>query len=63
MKFRLQCREAHRLAIEGMDRRLTLGERVRLRAHLLACEACTSLNAQMRLLRGAMRRLGRDAPR
>ena len=63
MKFRLQCRKAHRLAIEGMDRRLTLGERLRLRAHLLACDACTALNAQMRLLRGAMRHWGRDTGR
>jgi len=61
MKFRLACREAHRLSIEGMDRRLSLGERLRLRAHLLACDACTTVSAQMRLLRGAMQRLGQDS--
>ena len=60
MKFRLECREAHRLSIEKMDRRLSWFEQVRWRAHLLACDACTTLTAQMRLLRGAMQRLGHD---
>jgi hypothetical protein len=60
MKFRLECREAHRLSIERMDRRLSWFEQARLRAHLLACDACTTLTAQMKLLRGAMRRLGQE---
>lgn len=60
MKFRLQCREAHRLSIERMDRHLSWFEQARLRAHLLACDACTTLTAQMRLLRGAMQRLGHE---
>jgi hypothetical protein len=60
MKFRLECREAHRLSIENMDRRLTWFETARLHAHLLACDACTTLTAQMRVLRGAMQHLGHD---
>jgi len=60
MKFRLECREAHRLSIEKMDRRLSWFEQARWRAHLLACDACTTLTAQMRLLRGAMQRLGHE---
>jgi len=60
MKFRLECREAHRLSIEKMDRRLSWFELARWRAHLLACDACTTLTAQMRLLRVAMRRLGQE---
>lgn len=49
------CREVHRLVSEGMDRELTLVERVRMRLHLMVCGACTRFNGQMRLLRGAMR--------
>jgi anti-sigma factor RsiW len=62
MKFRLKCREAHRLSIERMDRRLSWLETLRLRAHLAACDACSTVSAQVRLLRGAMRRLGADEP-
>ena len=60
MKFRLKCLEAHRLSIEQMDRHLSWFERVRLRAHLTACDACTTIAAQMRLLHGAMRKLGQE---
>jgi hypothetical protein len=49
------CREVHRLVSEGMDRDLSLVERGRMRLHLLVCTACTRFNAQMRLLRRAMR--------
>ena len=48
------CREVHRLVSEGMDRDLSLVERVRLRLHLLVCTACTRFSGQMALLRGAM---------
>jgi hypothetical protein len=60
MKLRLECREAHRLAIERMDRRLSLVERAQLRLHLSVCDACTAIASQMHWLRGAMRRLGSD---
>jgi hypothetical protein len=49
------CREVHQLVSEGMDRRLSLVERTRLRLHLLVCTACTRFNGQMELLRRAMR--------
>ncbi|MDL2356247.1 MAG: zf-HC2 domain-containing protein [Pseudomonadota bacterium] len=49
------CREVHRLVSEGMDRELSLLERGRVRVHLLVCSACTRFNAQMDLLRRAMR--------
>ena len=48
------CREVHRLVSEGMDRDLSLVERLRLRLHLLVCTACTRFSEQMALLRGAM---------
>ena len=49
------CREVHRLVSEGMDRKLSLVERVRMRLHLMVCEACTRFTGQMDLLRRAMR--------
>lgn len=49
------CREVHRLVSEGMDRELSLVERTRMRVHLVVCVACTRFNAQMDLLRRAMR--------
>ena len=57
MKFKLTCREAHRLVSEGLDRDLDVIERLRIHAHLAVCEACTNFNGQMTLLRQAMRRL------
>jgi len=49
------CREVHRLVSEGMDRELSLVERTRMRLHLVVCGACTRFDAQMGLLRRAMR--------
>ena len=55
------CREVHRLVSEGMDRELSLVERVRMRLHLMVCGACTRFNGQMRLLRRAMHSFPLDA--
>jgi hypothetical protein len=60
MGFKPTCREVHRLASEGLDRDLTLVERTRMRLHLLVCHACTNFNAQISLIRRAMRTLGTD---
>lgn len=49
------CREVHRLVSEGMDRDLSMVERTRMRLHLMVCVACTRFDAQMGLLRRAMR--------
>ena len=57
MKFRLTCREAHRLVSEGLDRDLSVFERLRIRMHLTVCDACTNFNGQMVLLRRATQRL------
>ena len=56
MPIKLDCRQVHRLVSEGLDRRLSLRERAGVRLHLLICGACTTFNAQMALLRGAMQR-------
>ncbi len=57
MGLKPTCREVHQLVSEGMDRRLTTVERIRMRLHLLVCGACTRFNDQMRLIRQAMHRL------
>ena len=54
------CREVHRLVSEGMDRKLSLVERTRMRLHLMVCAACTRFNGQMGLLRKAMRGMPPD---
>ena len=52
------CKEVHRLVVEDLDRDLGALERLRLRFHLLICDACTNFGRQMALLRAAMRGLG-----
>ena len=54
------CREAHRMLVAKMDRELPAGERLRLRLHLFACDACTRFSHQMGVLRQAMHKLGQD---
>ena len=54
------CEEVHHLTMKGMDQPLTWGERLRVRAHMMICDACTNFSGQMQLMRKAMRRLGRD---
>lgn len=58
MGFKPTCKEIHRLTSEGLDRELSLIERMRIRAHLLVCDACSNFTDQMQLIRRAMRRLG-----
>lgn len=53
--IKLSCRQVHRLVSEGMDRDLSMGERIRMRLHLLVCVACVRFSGQMALLRRAMR--------
>jgi hypothetical protein len=58
--FRLTCKQAHRLISEGMDSKLPLSGRLRLRLHLTACDACTRFDGQMLVLREAMRFLSHN---
>ena len=61
--MKLTCKEATRLVSQGMDRRLGVGERLRLHVHLAICDACTQFTRQMAFLRKAMAKLGdRDKP-
>ena len=57
MGFFPDCKEAHRLASEKLDRRLSFGEQTRLRIHLSYCTACRNFEGQMLLIRRAMRRM------
>lgn len=60
MKLMRTCKDVHRLVAESLDRELPLTDRLGVRLHLLACNACTNFRKQMLLLRAAMRRLGTD---
>lgn len=60
MSLKPTCREVHQLVSESMDRQLTVTERLRMRLHLVVCEACTRFDGQMLLIRRAMQRLSND---
>ena len=49
------CREIVPLLSESMDRRLTPGERLELRLHLLICAWCARYLKQIKFLRWALR--------
>lgn len=55
MALRLSCKEASKLISEGMDRRLSVGERFRLRLHVRICDACTRFTSQVQFLRRALK--------
>ena len=58
MKFRTlrrTCREAAALMIAREDRALGLADRVALRLHLLACQACPTFERQVLTMRNALR--------
>jgi hypothetical protein len=49
----LTCKEVSRLVSQGLDRRLSLGERIALRIHLAMCHGCENFSRQMQFLRRA----------
>jgi len=55
MSLFIACKQAHQLISEGMDRRLSLSERSKLKMHLAICHYCTSFNGQMSFMRKAVR--------
>jgi len=59
----LTCKEASRYISQGLDRKMSLTERMSLRLHLALCDACTNLKAQFVFLRSAVAALaGRNDP-
>ena len=57
MGMKPTCKEVHRLVSEGLDRDLSMLERLRMRLHLTVCDACSRFERQMAVLRRAMRQL------
>jgi hypothetical protein len=55
----MTCKQAHRLLSQAQDRRLSWGERLGLRLHLLLCDACRRFSRQIDVLHQAMRRYAR----
>jgi hypothetical protein len=61
MKQTLDCREVTALVLAGEDRRLSLGERLGVRLHMLVCKACPRFVQQVTLMRRALNRWKADA--
>ncbi|TAK83526.1 MAG: zf-HC2 domain-containing protein [Betaproteobacteria bacterium] len=51
------CKSISRLVSAGLDRKLTAGERVRIRIHLLFCKHCRIVERQYLALRRFVRHL------
>ena len=52
----LACKEATRIISRLQEQNATRFERLRLRWHMAACDACTRFEKQVRLLHEVMRR-------
>ena len=61
MRPLLSCKEVSQLVSQGLDRRLGLVERVRLRLHLAICEGCSNFKKHMVFLRKALSRLAQQS--
>jgi hypothetical protein len=59
---KINCKDVSRLISEGFEKKLPHDEAMRLRLHFVICSTCRDVNEQMSFLRGAMQRLGKDAP-
>jgi predicted anti-sigma-YlaC factor YlaD len=53
--FGISCQVIHDLCSEQMDRKLTVGETLRLRIHLMMCGLCRNLPAQFEGLNALVR--------
>ena len=60
MAVRLSCQHASRLLSQREDEPLPFGQRLKLRMHLMICDACTNVSRQFAALRLAMQRLRKD---
>ena len=57
----LNCKQVSELVSQSLDRRLSLGERLGIRMHLMVCAMCRRYRRQLLFLSRASRRLlGRD---
>ena len=55
MILRRTCREAAALMLAREDRALKLADRLALKLHLIACQACPRFERQVLTMRNAMR--------
>ncbi len=49
------CKEAAALLVANEDRLISLGDRARIRLHMLACKTCPNFERQLLTMRSAMR--------
>jgi hypothetical protein len=54
------CRQASRIASDGLDRKLTVKEWIHLKMHLFVCSMCRNFEQNLRMLERAMRHIGSD---
>ena len=52
----LNCKETTHLISMGLDRKLSLRQRMNLRLHLLMCSACSAYQKQINMLNRLIRR-------
>jgi hypothetical protein len=53
--LRRTCKQVARILVAREDRQLSLADRVALRFHLLACEACPRFERQVLLMRNSLK--------
>ncbi|MGL3710414.1 anti-sigma factor [Leptospirillum ferriphilum] len=58
----MSCKDVSRLIGQSLDGRLPLADRIRIRVHLLFCEACKRFSFQVRFLEKTMEATIRDGP-
>ena len=61
MAIRITCQHSSRLLSQREDEPLPFGQRVKLRLHLMICDACTNVSRQFAALRRAMQRIRNDS--
>lgn len=52
----ISCKQASRLISQSLDRKLTLSERLKLRAHLFVCDMCRRFQAHLTMIRISVKR-------
>ena len=62
MKLMLDCRALAKLLSQSQDDAPPLAIRVRMRLHLMTCQACRNVDEQMRFVRKAMQAVRVNPP-
>lgn len=56
----LSCKQASQLTSQGLDKKLSMWERVGLKLHLTICKNCQRFSQQMQRLHVTIRSLGKQ---